>query len=102
MKEWNPDLLEGLDLLVLSYDTRDNLRLQIGSDYNEKVRLVKDDDIVYQKTLPHVITAGKSKVLCVCLLVIVTNFIFIIIYLGSSKLFSQLLIFVFKISSTQD
>lgn len=61
IKEWNPDLLEGLDILILSHNTLDNLRLQIGADYNEKVRLIKDDEIVYQKSLPHVITAGKNS-----------------------------------------
>lgn len=61
IKEWNPDLLEGLDIVIMSHNQLDNLRLQIGADYNEKVRLIKDDEIVYQKTLPHVITAGKKN-----------------------------------------
>lgn len=60
IKEWNPDLREGLDIVILSHDMLNNLRLQIGAEYNEKVRLVKDDEIVYQKTLPHVIAAGKK------------------------------------------
>lgn len=60
VKEWNPDLLEGLDILILSQNRLDNLRLQIGADYNEKVRLIKDSEIIYQKTLPHVITAGNK------------------------------------------
>lgn len=60
IKEWNPDFLEGLDILILSHNKLDNLRLLIGADHNEKVKLIKEDEIVYQKTLPHVISAGKS------------------------------------------
>lgn len=59
IKEWNPDFLEGLDILILSHNTLDKLRLQIGAEHNEKVRLIKDDEIIYQKTLPHVISAGN-------------------------------------------
>ncbi|KAG5896415.1 hypothetical protein JTB14_022498 [Gonioctena quinquepunctata] len=59
IKEWNPDLLDGISILISSKDGSDNILLQIAAEYNEKVLLFHNNKLIQEKTLPHLIAAGK-------------------------------------------
>ncbi|XP_074036621.1 tyrosine-protein kinase hopscotch isoform X2 [Leptinotarsa decemlineata] len=59
IKEWNPDLLDGISILISSKTGLDNILLQIAAEYNEKVLLFYNSKLIQEKTLPHLIAAGK-------------------------------------------
>uniref|UniRef100_A0A6P7G073 Uncharacterized protein LOC114336079 isoform X1 n=2 Tax=Diabrotica virgifera virgifera TaxID=50390 RepID=A0A6P7G073_DIAVI len=59
IKEWNPDFIDGLSILITPKLDVENLTLQIAADNNERVKLFKNNELLAQKTLPHLIGAGK-------------------------------------------
>lgn len=65
LKEWNPDLLDGILFKVFSSDKQKSFTFYIGADNNEKVILrfkddaKKYDSLLEEKSLPHLIPAGK-------------------------------------------
>ncbi|VEN64272.1 unnamed protein product [Callosobruchus maculatus] len=60
VKEWNPDMLDGLEFAILPRSGDRYVTLQIGAEYNEKLRLIRNDAVIIQKTMPHLILAGKE------------------------------------------
>ncbi|KAJ8939697.1 hypothetical protein NQ314_011039 [Rhamnusium bicolor] len=61
IKEWNPDLLEGLDILITSKSGSDVIRLQIGGNNNEKIFLHYNNKFIEEKTFLHIISAGNNS-----------------------------------------
>ncbi|KAJ8925711.1 hypothetical protein NQ315_009558 [Exocentrus adspersus] len=59
IKEWNPDLLDGLNILLTPQFGLDVIKIQIGANNNEKIVLYYNDELVETKTFPHIISAGK-------------------------------------------
>lgn len=59
LKEYNPDLLDGLIITIKPMQGKLNLKLTIGAEKNEKITLTLNSKIVKEKTLPHLIPSGK-------------------------------------------
>ncbi|KAJ8947274.1 hypothetical protein NQ318_014170 [Aromia moschata] len=59
IKQWNPDEIDGLHILIQPKAGSDNIVLQIGAENNEKIILYYNNQVVEQKTFPHLISTGK-------------------------------------------
>ncbi|KAJ8985905.1 hypothetical protein NQ317_010662 [Molorchus minor] len=59
IKQWDPDIGDGLNIQISSRDGSKYLTLQVGAESNEKIILYYNTDIVEQKTFPHIISTGK-------------------------------------------
>lgn len=59
LKEFNPDLLDGLTIIIKPLHGPSKLSLMIGAEKNEKIILTLDSQLIKEKTLPHLIPSGK-------------------------------------------
>ena len=59
VKQWNPDLVDGVVFNISSSDRSSAFKLIIGADGNEKILLYFKTELVKQKTMPHLIPSGR-------------------------------------------
>ncbi|KAF5275199.1 hypothetical protein FQR65_LT04231 [Abscondita terminalis] len=59
IKQWDPDLLEGLFVQIKGLVAVEILTLVIGAEYNEKIALYYSSDLIKEKTFPHLLPAGR-------------------------------------------
>lgn len=59
LKEYNPDLLDGLTITIKPLEGDSNLKLMIGAEKNEKIILKLNSQLIKEKTLPHLIPSGR-------------------------------------------
>ncbi|KAF5274388.1 hypothetical protein FQA39_LY07268 [Lamprigera yunnana] len=59
VKQWDPDLVEGILIEIKPLNESDTMTLIIGAEYNEKVLLYSGSDLIKHKTFPHLIPLGK-------------------------------------------
>lgn len=59
LKEFNPDLLDGLAFIIKPLYGNSSLKLMIGAEQNEKIMLTLNSQLLKEKTLPHMIPSGK-------------------------------------------
>lgn len=59
IKQWDPDLADGIEFDIKPMQGDSNIKLVIGADNNEKVILYYNSQLMKQNTLPHLISSGK-------------------------------------------
>lgn len=59
LKEWNPDMLDGVSFHIRPNNSNNELKLTIGANYNELLLLHYNNKLLERKTFPHLVTSGK-------------------------------------------
>lgn len=59
IKEWDPDLFDGVVFIIKPMHGTSTIKLLIGAENNEKIMLYYNDKLVKEKTFPRLILSGK-------------------------------------------
>lgn len=59
LKQWNPDLLDGIEFEIFPQNDGPTIRLLIGADANEKLMLYYNSKLIKEKSAMHILPSGR-------------------------------------------
>lgn len=59
LKQWNPDLPDGLEFEIFPQNRGPTIRLLIGANGNEKLMIYFNNKLIKEKTTPHILPSGR-------------------------------------------